>query len=94
MAETPNDPSDPRQALAFALERYPERLEVVPVQSLLLESARQNPKRPAYLKLAVPDEVVKNVRGSAGGDLVLLVRVPKEVLERRESRIILPGEAP
>lgn len=89
MAETPNDP---RQALAFALERYPERVETVPVGSLLLESARQNPKRPAYLKLAVPDEVVKSVRGGTGGDLVLLVRIPKEVRERQDSRIILPGE--
>ncbi len=85
-------PSDPREALAFALERYPEKLEAAPVQSLLLESARQNPKRPAYLKLAVPDDLVKSVRGG-GGDLVLLVRVPKEVLDRRGSRIILPGEA-
>lgn len=88
-----DNPNDPRQALAFALERYPERVESVPVASLLLESARRNDKRPAYLKLAVPDEVVKSVRGGAGGDLVLLVRVPREVLERRESRIILPGEA-
>jgi hypothetical protein len=84
--------SDAHQALAFALERYPERVESVPVGKLVLESARQNPKRPAYLKLAVPDEVVKSVRGGAGGDLVLLVRIPKDVLERRESRIILPGE--
>ena len=88
MAENPNDP---RQALAFALERYPERVETVPVGSLLLESARQNPKRPAYLKLAVPDEVVKGVRGG-GGDLVLLVRIPKEIRERQDSRIILPGD--
>ncbi len=83
---------DAHQALAFALERYPERVEAAPVGPILLESARQNPKRPAYLKLAVPDEIVKSVRGGAGGDLVLLVRIPKDVLERRESRIILPGE--
>lgn len=89
MAETP---SDSHRALSYALERFPERVESVPVHELLLESARQNPKRPAYLKLAVPDEVVKSVRGGSGGDLVLLVRVPREVLERRESRIILPGE--
>ena len=28
----------------------------------------------------------------AGRDLVLLVRVPKEILERSESLIVLPGE--
>jgi hypothetical protein len=80
------------RTLAFALERYPEQVEAVPIRELLLDAARQNDRRPAYVKLAVPDEVVKSVRGAAGGDLVLLVRLPKEVLERRESRIILPGE--
>jgi ATP:corrinoid adenosyltransferase len=41
----------------------------------------------------VPDEVVKGLRGRPEEtDLVLLGRVPKEVLERSESRIVLPGE--
>jgi hypothetical protein len=85
---------DPAAALAFALEKYPQQVEAVPLRRLLLDSARENPKRPAYVKLAVPDEVVKSVRGSAeDGDLVLLVRVPKEVLQRQGSRIVLPGEA-
>lgn len=85
-------PRDPRQALAYALERYPERVEAVPVREILLDSARQNPRRPAYLQLAVPDEVVKAVRGGGDSDLLLLVQVPREVLERQESRILLPGE--
>jgi hypothetical protein len=85
---------DPRKALTFALEKYPERVELMPMQELVLESARQNPKRPAYVKLAVPDEVVKGLKGGApeDHDLLLVVRVPREVLQRSESRIILPGE--
>ncbi|MBV8201313.1 MAG: hypothetical protein JOZ15_11880 [Acidobacteria bacterium] len=85
---------DPRKALRFALDKYPERVELLPMHELVIESARQNPKRPAYVKLAVPDEVVKSLKGApqADRDLVLLVRVPREVLERAESRIILPGE--
>jgi hypothetical protein len=84
---------DARQTLAFALERYPERVEAVPLRELAVESGRQNDRRPAYVKLAVPDDVVKAVRGkSEESDLVLLVRVPKEVLEREGSRIILPGD--
>lgn len=87
------DPSHPARSLAYALEKYPERVEVVPLERLVIETARQNPKRPAYVKLAVPDEVVKAVRGSSpGDDMVLLVRVPREVLERQESRIVLPGD--
>ncbi len=86
---------DSRQSLFFALEKYPERVETVSLDELLIDSARQNDKRSAYVKLAVPDELVKALRGPAHKrkDLVLLVVVPKEVRERSESRIILPGEA-
>jgi hypothetical protein len=84
---------NPRKALSYALEKYPERVELVPIEELVTDSARQNPKRPAYVTLAVPDEVVKSLKGGREErDLVLLVRVPKEVLERSESRILLPGE--
>ncbi len=86
--------NDPAQSLAFAVEKYPERVMAVPVDKLLMESARQNEKRPAYVKIAVPDESVKSLRGSPdkSKDLVLLVTIPKEILERSESSIILPGE--
>ena len=85
---------DPLKALTWALEKYPERVELMPMQELVLESARQNPKRPAWVKLAVPDELVKNLKGAQRDDhdLVLVVRVPREVRQRSESRIILPGE--
>src|SRR5262249_45056567 len=91
------DLADLRNALSsltYALEKYPDRVEVVPLPRLVTESARQNEKRPAYVKLAVPDDIVKSLRGRPGEaqDLVLLVRVPKEVLGRKESRITLPGE--
>ena len=86
---------NPRKALSYALEKYPERVEMVPIEQIVTDSARQNPKRPAYVTLAVPDEIVKNLKGGRADeerDLVLLVRVPKEILERSESLIVLPGE--
>ncbi len=87
--------NDPLQSLAFALEKYPEKIQAAPIDDLLLQSARQNDKRPAFVKLAVPDDVVKALRGSPDRrkELVFLVSIPKEVQERAESRIILPGEA-
>jgi hypothetical protein len=84
---------DALQSLRFALDKYPEKIELVPVEQLLIDSARQNPKRPAYIKLAVPDEMVKSVRGKRENrDVVLLVRISRDVLERADSRIVLPGE--
>jgi hypothetical protein len=84
--------SDPLRALQFALEKYPQSVEAVPLERLVTESARANDRRPAWAKLALPDDVVKGLRGGSGRDLVLLVRVPQEVLARSESKIILPGE--
>ena len=84
---------DPLKALTYALEKYPQRVEMVPIEDLVTDSARQNAKRPAYVTLSVPDEVVKGLRGRREeNDLVLLVRVPKEILERADSLIVLPGE--
>lgn len=84
---------DALTALRFALDKYPEKIELVPVEKLVIDSARQNEKRPAYLKLAVPDEMVKSVRGKREDrDVVLLVRIPSDVLSRADSRIVLPGE--
>jgi hypothetical protein len=84
---------NPLKALTYALEKYPERVELVPIGELVTDSARQNAKRPAYMTLAVPDEVVKSLKGNRDDrDLVLLVRVPKEILGRSESLIVLPGE--
>jgi hypothetical protein len=80
--------------LSFALEKYPQSVEIVAVRDLVLDSARQNERRPAFLKLAVPDELIKNLRGAKQqADVVLMVRIPGEVLERADSRIVLPGEA-
>ena len=82
---------DPLRALQFALEKYPERVEAVPLARLVADSARENAKRPAWAKVVLPDEVVKGLRGGEG-DLVLVVRVPRDVVGRSESSIILPGE--
>lgn len=85
--------SDELDSLAFALDKYRDRLQIAQVDQLVTDSARRNEKRPAWLKIAVPDDMVKNVRGSQNArDLVLLVQIPREVLERSESRIVLPGE--
>lgn len=79
--------------MSYALEKYPERVELVPLEQVVIDSARQNAKRPAYVTLTVPDEVVKSLKGARENkDLILLVRVPKEILERSESLIVLPGE--
>ncbi len=89
----PDSRPDPRKALAFALEKYPDQVQAIDLAELVIESARRNAKRPAYLKIAVPDEWVKALRGpKESRSLQLLVEVPREIEDRSESSIILPGE--
>ncbi len=84
---------DLKKQLAFALEKYPEKVEIAPIDRLAIDSARRNEKRPAWVKLAVPDDVVKGLKGPRPGTgRVLLVRIPDDVVERADSRIVLPGE--
>lgn len=90
---TVSEQTHPADTLTFALENHPRKVEIVDARQLLMDSARKNPKRPAYVQLAVPDQVVKSLRGRPDeGDLLLLVRIPKEVRERQGSNIVLPGE--
>ncbi len=85
---------EPHKILRFALDKYPERVEAMPLAQLVIDSAREKPKRPAYVKLAVPDVLVQAVRSpKPGGDSYLLVRIPADVGDRVDSRIVLPGEA-
>lgn len=85
--------NDALKTLQFALDKYSEKVEAVDVEAILMDSARQNERRPAFVKLAVPDELVKALRGQRSGrDRFLLVRIPAEVEERVDSRIVLPGE--
>ncbi len=82
------------ESLVFALEKYPEQMEVLPLDELVLDSARVNEKRPAFLKIAVPDEAVKALRGPATKRerVYALVSFPREIEARAQSNIILPGE--
>ena len=84
---------DLHKALAFALEKYPHRVELAPIEKLLIDAAREGAKRPAYIKIAVSDEIVKSLRGrKPANDHLLLVRLPREMADRAASPIILPNE--
>lgn len=74
-------------------EKYPEKITVVDIETSITDSAREGKERPAYLKIAVPDGIVKNIRGTSDRrDRYFLVIIPNEVKNREESRIILPGD--
>jgi len=59
------------------------RVEGVNAVALLMDSGRENDKRPAYLKVAVPDEWVKTAMGAPElRDVFVLLKVPLETMQK------------
>jgi len=55
----------------------------------ILDMARKNDKRPAYLKMYVNDNVVKNIKGvDSKRDLYVILRIPRPVVDLITSPII------
>jgi hypothetical protein len=87
-------PEDPRPAFDYALRNCPQELQVTNLEDVLLSTSRARPgEAPPRAEIALSEEQVKNLRGlPARRDLVLIVRIPRAVVERSRSRIILPSE--
>jgi hypothetical protein len=87
---------DPRPAFDYAMRNCPQKIQVTLVEDVLLGSTRGNEavgKAPA-MELELTPEQAKNLRGDAARrDLLLLIRIPRDVVDRSKSSIILPGEA-
>lgn len=65
---------------------------VAHIPNQTLESARQNEKRPAWIRMAVPDDFVKSIRGAEEKQPVFaIVVIPSDIRQQAESPIIQPG---
>lgn len=79
--------------LRYALDNPNPDTEFKTIGECYIESARQNDKRPAYVKLMVPDDWIKNIRGTAElQDIYMLCHFPREMWERFKSPILMDGE--
>lgn len=54
-------------------------VEALPIW--VMDSGRLNEKRPAYLKVAAPDNWVRNLTGKDDHDVYVMVRIPQEAHE-------------
>lgn len=57
-----------------------EGMEILPVW--VMDTGRLTEKRPAYIKMAAPDDYVKNIRGDQPQDIYLVVKIPHAVHEK------------
>ena len=83
----------PMEYLVWALNNEPGEISGAMIETVLMDSARSNGKRPAYLKVAVTDEVVKELKGSVDKrqNLILMISIPMATVEKADSPIILPS---
>lgn len=58
---------------------HPEAMEILPIW--VMDTGRLTEKRPAYAKIAVPDDYVKNIKGDRPQDIYLLIKVPHAIHE-------------
>lgn len=73
------------------LKKYKDQVEIIELEKILLDSTRKKEgQKFGTLKIAVPDEVVKNIRGvSSKKDLILVLIIPNEIRKKMESPIII-----
>ena len=85
--------------LTTALAHHLPRLSIFPIgEGLLMEAARSNDKRPAWIKIATLDSVVLNLVGNETlRDELLMIRIPREVVDKIRhpefKMIVTPEEA-
>jgi hypothetical protein len=94
--ELPDHPIAKIKLIEYALNKHLGRCGMFFLNDagLMLDMARKNDKRPAWIKIAVPDEMVVNMKGRPGlMDAYVFIKVPREVVDKFNSPIIDPKEA-
>lgn len=72
------------------LQKYKDLIEIADLEKVMVDSSRGKEGGPGFIKIAVPDEIVKNLRGDKEKrDLILLIRIPNDLKKKMESPIII-----
>lgn len=72
------------------LQKYQNSIEIIEIEKILLDSTRGKEGKTGTIKIAIPDEIVKNLRGlKEKRDLILVLRIPNEIRKKMESPIII-----
>lgn len=81
------------EELLFALANAPERVSVMNARDYA-QTRRKSGRRPPQLIFNVGEDFVRSVRGAADRAKyrIAMVAIPMDVVERMDSRIVLPGE--
>lgn len=71
--------------LLHVLDKNPASMQIVPVYPNIADHARQNDRHPAWVKINVPDEWVKNMQGYDNlKNLYLVIKIDRDELDTFE----------
>lgn len=83
--------NNPKEFLSLAMTKHLDDVECVSAGALIMDIGRANDKRPAYAKIAVPDDWIKNIKGDEKlRDIYVMSRIDRSVLNKASSVLILP----
>lgn len=75
--------------IQWVISGHKDDLQVLPMW--VMDHGRLNEKRPAYLKVAVPDDWTLNIKGIDPSDVYLMMRVPHSLHEAWVNANASPG---
>lgn len=71
------------ELLVSVIQKEPKEIQFLPLNQVLIEGVRQNDKRPAWIKAAVPDGWVVNLmKNEKLTDGFILAKVSREFIEQ------------
>lgn len=82
-----------QELLIAALRRFADKLTYQDLLQLVVHTRRKNDHHPAQFVVACPDYVVRNMTGKPEQrSTYLIIEIPRDVVDRLESKLVLPGE--
>lgn len=71
------------ELITSVIQKEPKEIEFLPLNQVLIEGVRQNDKRPAWIKAAVPDGWVVNLmKNEKLTDGFVIAKVSREFIEQ------------
>ena len=80
-----------KEFAAYALADHPDKVEAGSMLGAIIDVARQNDKHPAWVKVVVGDDLVKNIKGNEKlKNAYIMLKIYREVIDRANSPLVLP----
>ncbi len=78
------------EVMAQALRRHSDRVAMVPFEEALLDAFQGSPNRPPAVLVAVPEQVVRNIKGDPAQRYhYYILAIPPDVWDQCKTPVVL-----